>query len=235
MSSDLSYSDAPKPLTQRERDLVKRIFSDWFEVPGEWKGSLRSYLESDPPVLGKAALGASAPSYGTALPTSPTSGQEAVLVDNVAAPTWQWRFRWNALSTSPYKWEFIGGPPMIMSGGGVGGMTATSPTDIAGPGMTVPRAGVYRYLFGANIYNGGTFGGAYMTLLQVYAGGAGIGAQSGVQYHGATYDGAAICGPPSEVTLAAGAVLTIRAWLDRVGSTSNIGPGWINLVPVRVA
>ena len=55
--ADISYADAPKPLTQRERDFVKRIFSDWFEVPGEWKGSLRAYLESDPPQLGKAALG----------------------------------------------------------------------------------------------------------------------------------------------------------------------------------
>jgi hypothetical protein len=58
--SDITYSDAPKPLTQKERDLVNRIFSDWFEVPGEWKGALRSYLESDPPVLGKAALGPAA-------------------------------------------------------------------------------------------------------------------------------------------------------------------------------
>ncbi|HEY7421451.1 MAG TPA: hypothetical protein VH541_05530 [Gaiellaceae bacterium] len=67
--SDISYSDAPKPLTQRERDLVRRIFSDWMEVPGEWKGSLRSYLESDPPVLGPTALG------------SPTTLMDAIVRD----------------------------------------------------------------------------------------------------------------------------------------------------------
>src|SRR4029077_19617212 len=50
------------------------------------------------------------PSYGTTLPASPVDAQEAILVDSVTNPTYQWRFRFNAGSTSPYKWEFVGGP-----------------------------------------------------------------------------------------------------------------------------
>ena len=49
--------------------------------------------------------------YGTSLPASPTDGQEAILVDSTSNPSYQWRFRYNAGSSSAYKWEFVGGPP----------------------------------------------------------------------------------------------------------------------------
>src|SRR6516164_9624771 len=48
--------------------------------------------------------------YGTTLPASPVDGQEAILVDSITNPTYQWRLRYNAGSTSAYKWEFVGGP-----------------------------------------------------------------------------------------------------------------------------
>jgi hypothetical protein len=52
-----TYTDAPEPLTDRERALLNRIFSDYFEVPGEWKTALKADLERDPPVLGQQTLG----------------------------------------------------------------------------------------------------------------------------------------------------------------------------------
>src|SRR5215471_11591990 len=48
------------------------------------------------------AAGQASLSYGTTLPSNPVDGQEAVLVDSVTAPTYQWRFRYNAQSTSAY-------------------------------------------------------------------------------------------------------------------------------------
>lgn len=53
----ISYQDSPAPLTDRERELLKRMFSDFFEVPGEWKSSLGAWLEANPPILGKSTLG----------------------------------------------------------------------------------------------------------------------------------------------------------------------------------
>jgi hypothetical protein len=53
--------------------------------------------------------------YGTSLPASPYDGQEAVLVDSISNPSYQWRFRYNAGSASSYKWEFIGGSPKIFN------------------------------------------------------------------------------------------------------------------------
>lgn len=55
--SSASYDDAPRPLTDRERSLMKRMFSDYFEVPGEWKTELKADLERDPPILGSITLG----------------------------------------------------------------------------------------------------------------------------------------------------------------------------------
>lgn len=51
------YEESPDPLTDNERRLMKRMFSDFFEVPTEWKAALRSHLENDPPILGKITLG----------------------------------------------------------------------------------------------------------------------------------------------------------------------------------
>lgn len=53
--------------------------------------------------------------YGTTLPASPVDGQEAILVDSITNPTYQWRFRYNAGSSSAYKWEFVGGAPQLKS------------------------------------------------------------------------------------------------------------------------
>lgn len=55
--SELAYQDAPAPLNDRERHTLQRVFSDFMEVPGEWKNSLAAWLEANPPILGKAVLG----------------------------------------------------------------------------------------------------------------------------------------------------------------------------------
>jgi hypothetical protein len=99
----------------------------------------------DPTLWGAAQI--SKPTYGTTLPGSPVDGQEAILVDSTTNPTYQWRFRYNVGSTSPYKWEFIGGPPAYAT---VGPNESTGTTgawiNLATPGplFIVPRAGDYR-------------------------------------------------------------------------------------------
>lgn len=94
----------------------------------------------------------------TALPSSPTDGQEVVLVDSLTAPTYQWRFRYNAGSSSSYKWEFVGGTPAVAS---VTAAETTSSTAYAalsggdnGPNIVVPRAGDYIAQFSGESFNG---------------------------------------------------------------------------------
>jgi hypothetical protein len=84
-------------------------------------------------------------SYGTTLPASPSDGQEAVLVDSITAPTYQWRFRYNAGNTSAYKWEFVGGAPSVAYAyaGAYQQFNGSSVWIAGGPTVAVPRAGVY--------------------------------------------------------------------------------------------
>lgn len=81
--------------------------------------------------------------YGITLPASPTDGQEAILVDSLTNPTYQWRFRYNAGSSSAYKWEFIGGTRVIVPGPGSGSVNTTFSVLSTPVAFTVPRAGDY--------------------------------------------------------------------------------------------
>jgi len=83
-------------------------------------------------------------SYGTTLPASPVDGQEAILVDSTTNPTWQWRFRYNAGSSSAYKWEWVGGSPWISDVATGETTTSTTPAALTTPQfLNTPRAGDY--------------------------------------------------------------------------------------------
>lgn len=91
--------------------------------------------------------------YGTSLPASPTDGQEFTLVDSATAPTYQWRFRYNANSVNTDKWEFVGGLPRRVDGSGatVTNVAFTDPSAVVS--FTAPRAGQYDIEIAANLYD----------------------------------------------------------------------------------
>jgi hypothetical protein len=94
----------------------------------------------DPTLWGAAQI--SKPTYGIALPGSPVDGQEAILVDNVTNPTYQWLFRYNAGSSSAYKWECIGGASTGAETIGTDTTTSTTIVNLSnGPSILIPRAG----------------------------------------------------------------------------------------------
>lgn len=110
---------------------------------------------------------------------TPYDGQEIILVDSVTAPTYDWRFRYNAQSTSAYKWEFIGGPPMAAYE-----VTAVQITAwlALGPVMTIPRRGVYICSGQGNAYCISA-ASVYISLRwATYPGGVVLGDSSGVDY-----------------------------------------------------
>ena len=113
---------------------------------------------TDNAILSMALLGgqqgppgfASPPTYATTLPASPVDGQEAILVDNVTNPTYQWRFRWNAGSSSAYKWEFVGGVQWRgFDASNIGLPTAAWGSSV--PSFTVPRSGEWYARHSANL------------------------------------------------------------------------------------
>lgn len=98
--------------------------------------------------------------YGTSLPASPLEGQEAILVDSVAAPTYSWRFRYDPNITGANKWVFVGGAPWSGYGSGNAGAGAVyTDWSSSNPSFTIPRAGTYLIRHGAGFYgtNAGSF------------------------------------------------------------------------------
>jgi microcystin-dependent protein len=89
----------------------------------------------------------------TSLPSNPVDGQEVhYLADAANGVIWHLRYR--AASTSAYKWEFLGGSPLIHQIDTDEGGTTTAYADFAtvGPQLTTPLAGDYVAEYGALSY-----------------------------------------------------------------------------------
>lgn len=80
--------------------------------------------------------------YGTSFPVSPTNGDVYFYQPAVGTT---WAFRYNGASTSSYKWEFVGGPPLFAEDADDGTTTSTSYGDLTGssvgPAVALPLAG----------------------------------------------------------------------------------------------
>jgi Collagen triple helix repeat (20 copies) len=102
--------------------------------------------------------------YGTQLPNFPYDGQEAILVDSLTNPTYRWRFRYNAGSTSIYKWEFIGGSPKVISPPNFTSPSTGAWNNDTAPNASfgIPREGDYFAQAISNVAGGGSAGTAFM-------------------------------------------------------------------------
>jgi hypothetical protein len=95
-------------------------------------------------------------------PSSPSDG-DIWIATGVDARGTRWQFQYNAGSSSSFKWEFIGGPPLAGTfGGAVTNLFSGSGTvDLtSGPTLTVPRSGDYVVRVGCFMQNNGTYSGA---------------------------------------------------------------------------
>lgn len=97
------YIATPDPITIGSTPVTWEQY-----LPGGWPtphAYTHSPQGSDPiPELG---------ALSSALPSDPVNGQVVFLPTGQEGVTWQ--FRYNGLSTSDKKWEFIGGPPVVIS------------------------------------------------------------------------------------------------------------------------
>lgn len=146
-------------LTDEVKQLISSAFSNWMEVPLEFKSSLKAWLEQEDSlslgvgqvyglqsklnVTTTALATAGRSGFGIALPVSPTDKQQFILTDNVATPSWWWDLYYvGALG----KWICLGGMPALStvtadeSPGSTGAWVNLA---TAGPQFTVPVAGSY--------------------------------------------------------------------------------------------
>jgi len=174
--------------------------------------------------------------YGTTLPASPVDGQEAILVDSVTNPTYLWRFRYNAGSTSPYKWEYVGGTPWVWANNTSSNNPGTSSAD-AGYGtiFTIPRAGDYVCELEAEMYSEGQ---GYYSAYLAFAGATKV-SEGGTIFLGkdsAIGDKPTItsCRPFRVNGIAASAAVQI--WHDRFGLTvAHLQGLSATITPARVS
>jgi len=85
----------------------------------------------------------------TSLPANPFDGQEVYLqVDATNGVIWHLRYR--AASASAYKWEYIGGAPLMVETAAAAGPTNNQTYTQIGPTLTVPNAGDYEITLWGN-------------------------------------------------------------------------------------
>jgi hypothetical protein len=179
----------------------------------------------------------SRPSYATTLPTAPYDGQEAILVDSITNPTYQWRFRYNASSTSAYKWEFVGGFPLQT--GPMGSFSFNQNNAwvgmTGGPVLTVPRAGDYLVRYGASVYNNDGVASVYIIYTRAQNVGATV-ALPETQTRVSNYSGATAVSEGIFPSAAAGTQYQIAVVLQSgVTQTSYIINAWMDVIPRRVS
>jgi len=186
------------------------------------------------------AAGQAALSYGLGLPSNPVDGQEAVLVDSVTNPAYQWRFRYNAGHTGDaYKWEFIGGPPFRAGPSGTvsGPATANSWVDVTGSTtLTAPRAGMYECYTEMYGQASASFVGPFDIYLRFLGSNIGGSGSRTFVTPTAVYSGAR--GVDSEIfALAAGETIKVQVSANQSGTDHpwSVREATLRLLPFRVS
>jgi hypothetical protein len=155
-----------EPLNQPTFHLPSPL-TDQYDHTGTGLGTPPTWLAE------QGGGGAAGPSYGTSLPSSPSDGEEAILVNSVTNPAFAWCFRYNAGSTSAYKWDFIGGSwwtAYVDADEMVSNPNTWVDFATVGPAITVPRSGEYKFAASATMYNDYAGGGIVQIGVTIGAG-----------------------------------------------------------------
>lgn len=176
----------------------------------------------------QAAAGGSI-SAVTALPGSPSDGQEVIFTDSLSAPTYRWHLRYNASSASSLKWEFIGGTPITseIATAESTGSTAYAALTTAGPSITLPLQGDYIVDLGALIDNGGQ---ADTSKMSYDIGGTGAVDADSIQHRGA--QAPSVFRRQKKTGLTA---VTLTAKYKTSANTHTFSNRFMGVTPIRVA
>lgn len=173
--------------------------------------------------------------YSTTLPSAPIDGQEAILTDSLTAPSYAWRFRYNASIADAHKWQFIGGSAAVSMYDSDSGLSpGANLPDSGNLTFTVPRAGVYDLDFRSAFAAAGGQAVPYVQCLFTVAGAVPSG-QGGFftnMYTPGVYASLAL---NRRVTAAAGNVIGLTWGLSTPGPFIHVKNRILTVAPVRVA
>lgn len=174
----------------------------------------------------------------TSLPSSPLDGEVIRYVAD-ATNGIVWTFKYRSASSSSYKWEFVGGDPLVSTAAAtVTSVALTTEGKTGGPSVTVPFAGDYMVDCGAtmNSANSGNLAGFYVK-------GTGDADQSWTSmtcnYHSATGSAQTTYGTSCSAYVlktgqSASQVIEMRYAGSNTGSTNIFYNRYMKVTPVRV-
>ena len=163
------------------------------------------------------------------LPSNAIDGQEVrYLADNTNGIIWNFRYR--AGSPSSYKWEFIGGSPLLGYVASVGQQTTTGTwQNLSGPSATIPLAGDYDLAIEAGYNDANTA----IYLLGIYNGASIL---RNARIYNTAYGGGEAFLTHRATAVTAATVIRPQYW---VGVAQAGGFGWaastVSATPVRVS
>ena len=167
-----------------------------------------------------------------ALPASPADGQELYFQRGaMAAAGVVWHLRYNAASSSPFKWEVLSGTPLLSEVAASETTTSTSYADLAtvGPAITAPITGDYVMAFGAGL---GSSTGVTVRASVAFSAAQAVNADNIL-----ILTGVAGAAGQSSRTLAPKTVVggqPVKLVYDTDGGTATIQKRWLSLMPVRI-
>lgn len=167
----------------------------------------------------------------TSLPSNAIDGQEVrYLADNTNGIIWNFRYR--AGSSSAYKWEFIGGPPIGSLNTGSQSVAANTGTVTASPSLSIALPGDYRVDYGGLTATGTGTGGQYAVIAPAY-GGVSLGQDHEIGAAGNT--SYVTCAASRSFTFATANTLALNHRVDVSAGTSFFLRRYIRITPIRVS
>jgi len=170
--------------------------------------------------------------YVTVLPGAPTDGQEVFFAADAANGV-IWHLRYRAGSVSAYKWEFLGGPPLVSTIDTDESTAAVILQDLTtvGPSVTVPLAGDYVMEIGANMYTSSTTGACAMNY--AVGGAAPVSADAAQAAPGTTSTGHSSSSVRRKNGIAAATAITAK-YAAVTDGTANFRFRVMQVRPIRV-
>jgi microcystin-dependent protein len=169
----------------------------------------------------------STPPLVTTLPANPVDGDEVYyLADDSKGVIWHLRYR--ASSTSPYKWEYVGGSPIMSGPQGSIITAATSGIAVSGgPGFALTLLGEYEVEFGGRSQQVGAAAGGANQSWCLSVGGPTVFYTSQQVYEG----GMSVLSQVLNVTV--GVTLWLLVWTN-TGNDTVFDTAWIKAKPIRL-
>jgi hypothetical protein len=171
------------------------------------------------------------PAYTGSLPGSPYDGQE-VYYQADAANGVIWHLRYNAGSASAYKWEYLGGGPLLAR---VSSSETTTGTDVdlttVGPSVSVPLNGDYLVRYGSILGNANVNGTAQA---YVYFNGSSDHSDGGIANTGSGSVAPLVSATGERTALSVNAGTVKLSYWSSGGFTSTFQNRWISITPIRL-